>query len=117
MASDFCQPIYEEWLAEAVTLGRVHAPGFFDDPLARWAYCQAEWHGPSQGQIDPLKEVDAAKIRIEEGLSTRARETAELTGGDFEAYHRQRTREERIRREAGLSGSRIVEVERDKDEG
>ena len=25
---DFCQPVYEEWFAEAVARGRIHAPGF-----------------------------------------------------------------------------------------
>lgn len=99
MASDFCQPIYEEWFAEAVSKGRIDAPGFFDDPLIRKAYTKAEWHGPSQGQLDPLKEAEAAKVRVEEGFSTRERETAELTGGDFEMNHRQRVREENMRRE------------------
>lgn len=104
MANDFCQPIYEEWFAEAVAKGRIPAPGFFDDPLSRRAYTKAEWHGPSVGQIDPLKEVNAAKIRVAEGFSTRERETAELTGGDFDLNHRQRAREERMREEDGLSG-------------
>ncbi|MDU7517052.1 MAG: phage portal protein, partial [Varibaculum cambriense] len=27
-ASDFCQPVYETWLAEAVAIGRIEAPGF-----------------------------------------------------------------------------------------
>ena len=44
-AGDFCQPIYEEWLTEAVAKGRIHAPGFFDDPIIKAAYCKAEWHG------------------------------------------------------------------------
>ena len=33
--SDFCQPVYEIWLAEAVATGRIKAPGFFSDPLLR----------------------------------------------------------------------------------
>ena len=93
-ADDFCQPIYEEWLSEAVAKGRVYAPGFFDDPIIKAAYCKAEWHGPSPGQIDPLKEVNAAVIRIREELSTREREAAELTGTDYTVNHRQRIREE-----------------------
>jgi len=101
-ASDFCQPIYEEWLAEAVAKGRVQAPGFFDDPAIRAAYSGAEWTGPTPGQLDPLKEVLAAKQRVEEGFSTRTKETAELNGGDWEAYHRQRIKEERLRREGGV---------------
>lgn len=102
MAARFCQPIYEEWLTEAILLGRIDAPGFFDDPILRKAYAGSEWNGPSQGQIDPLKEVNAAIKRVEEGFSTRARETAELTGGDFWRNHPQRIREEKARKEGGL---------------
>jgi lambda family phage portal protein len=100
-ANDFCQPVYEEWLAEAVAKGRVAAPGFFEDPILRAAYSRAEWHGPSQGQIDPLKEVNAAARRIAEGLSTRQKEAAELTGTDFNDNHRQLVKEERMRGELG----------------
>ncbi len=102
MANDFCQPIYEEWLSEAIAKGRVNAPGFFDDPIIRQAYCNAEWNGPTQGQLDPLKEVKAAASRVEEGFSTRQRETQELTGGDYASNIRQREREEEMRREGGL---------------
>ena len=98
-ANDFCQPIYEEWLTEAVAKGRIYAPGFFDDPIVRAAYCKAEWHGPSQGQIDPSREATAAIRRIEAGLSTREREAAEMTGTDFNVNHRQRVKEETMRLE------------------
>ncbi|WP_106494898.1 phage portal protein [Lentibacillus sp. Marseille-P4043] len=102
LSSDFCQPIYEEFLAEAVAKGRIDAPGFFTDPVARKAYCMAEWNGPSQGQIDPLKEVKAAAQRVNEGFSTRTRETVELGNGDFFRNTRLRTVEERLRQEGGL---------------
>ena len=36
------------------------------------------------------------------GISTLAEETAALTGGDWERKHRQRTKEKRLRLEAGL---------------
>jgi len=99
LANDFCQPVYEEWLTEAVAKGRVYAPGFFDSEIVRKAYCNAEWSGPSQGQLDPVKEATAASIRVENGFSTRARETQELTGGDFYKNHRQRVKEEKMRQE------------------
>lgn len=102
MATRFCQPIYEEWLTEAVLKGRIHAPGFLENPLIRKAYAAAEWNGPSQGQLDPLKEVNAAIKRVDEGFSTRARETVELTGGDWWRNHAQRVREEEARREVGF---------------
>jgi capsid protein len=54
LASDFCQPIYEEWFAEAVAKGRIDIQVSLN-PLIRKAYTQAEWYGPAPGQIDPLK--------------------------------------------------------------
>lgn len=103
LANDFCQPIYEEFLAEAVAKGRIHAPGFFTDPVARKAYCNAEWNGPSQGQIDPLKEVNAAEKRVNNGFSTRTRETVELGNGDYFRNSRLRIAEEKVRQESGAS--------------
>lgn len=83
-ANDFCQPIYEIWLSEAVAIGRIKAPGFFNDPSIRKAYCNAEWNGPAPGQLDPVKEVQAAQLRVENGFSTREKETTEINGGDFD---------------------------------
>lgn len=81
---DFCQPVYEIWLAEAVALGRIKAPGFFDDPLLRAAWCGAQWIGPVQSQLDPKKEAEAAILLIQQGIKTHAQVTRELTGGDWE---------------------------------
>ncbi len=83
-ANDFCQPIYEAWLSEAVANGTVKAPGFFNSPFVRKAWCGVEWNGPAPGQIDPTKEVKAARERVELGVSTREQETMQLTGGDFD---------------------------------
>lgn len=94
----FCQPIYEEWLSEAVAKGRIKAPGFFDDPVIRAAWCGAEWYGPSQGHLNPLQEANAARIRIEEEISTREREAAEFSGQSWEDIHPVRAREEAARR-------------------
>jgi lambda family phage portal protein len=102
LAVNFCRPVYESWLEESVAAGYINAPGFFDDPLIRAAWCGAEWIGPTQGQLDPTKEVEAAKMRVEEGFSTRTRETRELTGGDWWDFQRLRAREEQARRDGGL---------------
>lgn len=83
LADDLCQPVYEEWLAEAVAKGRIKAPGFFNDPVIHMAYCKAEWNGPAKGTLDPGKEVTAAEKRVANGFSTRASETMEMTGGDY----------------------------------
>src|SRR5690606_16664990 len=102
LIDSWCRPWYGAVIREAVARGLIDAPGFFDHPLITRAWLGANWTGPSPGQIDPLKEAQAAKLRVEEGFSTRQQETAELTGGDWEANHEQRAKEERLRREAGL---------------
>ncbi len=83
--SDFCKPVYEIWMEEAVSRGRVYAPGFFADPLIRMAYLGSEWIGPSQGQLDPVKEITAEILAIEEGITTREQATIRQNGGQWDA--------------------------------
>lgn len=82
--NDFCQAVYELWFAEAVSKGRISAPGFFADPLYRKAYTNATWTGPAQGCLNPVQEVNAAVTRIKEGLSTREDECAAINGSDYD---------------------------------
>jgi len=107
-AAAFCQPIYETWLFEAVATGRIQAPGFFQDPVRRKLWSHAMWIGPSPGQIDPIKEVEAAVKRIEHGFSTHERETAELTGMDWESNIDVLRREWEARRGLPQNGERIT---------
>lgn len=99
MATHFCQPIYEAFLAEAIALGRIQAPGWFTDPAVRRAYAAAQWIGDGPGAIDPAKEVAAAEKRVELGISTLAAESVLHDGGDWEDKHRQRIKETAARRE------------------
>lgn len=91
--ADFCAPIYEIWMAEAVARGRIDAPGFFTDPAIRAAYLGAEWIGPSQGQLDPAKEITAEILAVGEGFSTREQSTIRLNGGQWDANVDQLARE------------------------
>ena len=93
LARAFCQPVYEMFLTEAVASGRIQAKGFFQDPIVRKAWCGADWNGPAPGMVDPVKEVNAAKTRVENGFSTREEETMGLTGGNFSKNVRQLKRE------------------------
>lgn len=93
LVSDFCQPVYEVWLYEAIARGRISAPGFFTDPLIHDAYLGANWIGPSQGQLDPVKEVNAEIKAISEGLTTREQATIRLNGGQWDSNVDQLARE------------------------
>lgn len=96
LAADYCQPIWEAVITEAVALGRLAAPGFFSDPLVRMAYLGCEWIGDARGHINEGVAVEAAASRVEKGFSTKSRETAALTGGDWERDERQRAKEQTI---------------------
>lgn len=100
--SGFCQPVYESWLDEAVAKGRIYAPGYFDDPMIRKAYCGSEWHGPAQGSLNPLQEAGAYKMLVEECFTTRSAIVAEMNGGDYGRVVRQRIVEEKLRKDGDL---------------
>lgn len=93
LVDDFCAPVWELWMCEAVATGRLDAPGFFADPLARRAYLGCEWIGPPPGQLDPVKEITAEIKAIDAGLTTHQDAAIRLNGSDF------RRNVERLRRE------------------
>jgi lambda family phage portal protein len=111
LSTDFCQPIYEEWLAEAIAKGRIHAPGFFSNPLIQKAYSKAEWNGPAQGQLDPKKEAEAAEMRIQSGFSSRERESMEMNGSDFYRNIQQLRQEQKLMKEVFGGGGTIKRQE------
>lgn len=110
VVDQWAQPVYEWVLYNAIDRGLLAAPGFFDDPMVRDAYCECAWTGPIMGQLNPRDEVEAAKSRVELTLSTLEEETAELTGGDtWERKVVQRGKEEQLRKKLGLTGETTAE--------
>jgi phage portal protein, lambda family len=98
-----CQPIYEEWLTDAISLGRIeNFKGGWDDPYIRKAMLRCLWTGSSAGSIDPVKEVNAADLKVKCGFSTIERESAELNGSNYRDNVRQQSTEQDEFDEAGL---------------
>ena len=93
LADDFCRPLYEIWMSEAVARGRIYAPGFFINPAIHAAYLGSEWLGPSQGQLDPVKEITAEILACSEGFSTHEQSTIRLNGGQWDSNVEQLQRE------------------------
>jgi lambda family phage portal protein len=102
LAINFCQVVYEIWLYEAVASERISAPGFFNDPMIRKAYSGAQWPGDSPGYIDPAKDPESAKLRMELGISTLDEETTLITGGDMEKNIPRIRKERKLLAEIGL---------------
>ncbi len=101
-ARKFDQAIYEIFLYEEISSGRLAAPGFFADPMIRKAFSGATWTGPAKGMIDEKKEIEAAEKKVGLTISTLSEVTAELTGSDWEQKFPQAVRELRLRQEAGF---------------
>lgn len=93
IAKMLCQPVFELWLANEVSQGRIACPGFFADPDIRAAWCASMWTGDGPGSVDPVKEVTAAEKRVAIGISTLQDESIAYDGKDWEAKQRQRAKE------------------------
>lgn len=99
--------VYRLWLEEAFARSLIESakrrnqPSFWEG-LNADAYCAAEWIGAGQGQIDPLKETQAAALRLRSGLSTQEIEIAQIHGADWRRILRQNARELALSKQLGL---------------
>lgn len=96
VADQFASNVYRLWLEEALNKGTITAlkrrmPSFYEGDNAEY-YCACDWVGASRGQVDELKETQAAVLRINNGLSTLEIENARL-GQDWRRQMRQMKRE------------------------
>jgi lambda family phage portal protein len=104
MIDQLCQPVYEEWLTDAISLGRIeNFKGGFDDPMVRRAMLRCIWCGASAGSLDPQKEVAAADLKVKCGFSTIERESMELNGSNYRDNVRQQAVEQAAFEDADLT--------------
>jgi len=106
----FANQIYRLWFEEAVNAGQITSltrkcPSIYDANgrlgLFFDAYTQAEWIGASRGQVDELKETQAAIQRIIFGISSYQREAARL-GMDWRKLFAQIQREREMMDKLGI---------------
>lgn len=100
VADRFASGMYTNILEEFIAQGEVPLPpGFTRDdfyrPLMREAFSRCSWIGQGTGQIDELKETQAAILRIKAGFSTYEIEIARL-GEDYREIFEQRAMEDGI---------------------
>ena len=76
----FCRPVYQRWLADAVLAGALTLPGFAADPRRWWP---VKWIPPRWEWIDPLKDRQAEKLAVDAGFKARA-DVVEAEGYDVE---------------------------------
>ena len=104
MASSAADHDYALWLEEAIATGEVElpkgAPDFYE-ARADWTSCR--WIGPGKGYVDETKEVQAAQMKIDTGLSTLEDEAA-VQGKDWREILEQRAYELQEAQRHGLQG-------------
>lgn len=110
VADAYATDVFSVWMEEQIANGALPLPkgcskddfaAMFYLPMMKEALTSCSWIGASRGQIDELKETQAAILRINNGLSTYEKESARL-GEDFRYLFAQRAREEGIMDKLGL---------------
>ncbi len=106
VADRFATTIYRLWFEEAVNAGDIESmksasvPNMYDR-LMMDAFITSEWIGAGRGQVDELKETQAAILRIKNRLSTYEEEIARM-GRDYRPVFRQIARENGIMEELDI---------------
>ncbi len=106
VADRMASAIYTLWLEEAIAAREITTvtramPRFRG--LEKDAYASAIWIGAARGQVDELKETQAAVLRIAAGLSTFEIEIARIHGRDYREFFEQRARETALMKQLGVS--------------
>jgi lambda family phage portal protein len=115
VADKMASMIFVLWLEEEINrntsaipipkgMSRAEFRSMFYDPVMREAMCSCQWIGASRGQIDEVKETQAAIMRINSGLSTYQIECARL-GEDFRKIFMQQARERKMMDDLNLTFS------------
>lgn len=110
VADKFANIIYRLWLEEAINKNMLKsfpanaAKILYTDGYLNMmfdALTQGDWIGAARGQIDELKETQAATLRIKYGLSTHEDELSRL-GKDWRVVYAQLEREKKERKKRGI---------------
>lgn len=106
VADRFAGFVLRLWFEEMVNAGGLETMKFSKlpnmyEPLMLDAYTQADWIGAALGQIDELKETQAAALRLKYNLSTLEDEIAR-TGKDWRKVLIQREKEQKELEARGL---------------
>ena len=109
--------VYETFVISAVLAGLVKIKDFWG---RKADYLRHEWVASPKKWIDPLKEANAAVLKIQHGLKTHEQATMEDSGGDWNANVEQlKAENEKLKAAGGGASGPLPDVptEKDDDEG
>lgn len=90
-AAAFYKPIYDFWLDTRILTSRLNIPGYLSALISKdremlEAFRNAEFNGANMPHVDPVKEVNAERLKLGNGavpLTTFERATRNLSEGDW----------------------------------
>lgn len=93
----FVVPVFREWLQFSLLAGAIKLPSGAALPASKLDKYRdgMQFGGRGWDWVDPLKEVNAARIACEEGFTTRSQVVAGK-GGDFEDHVAERAQEDEL---------------------
>lgn len=103
-ATNIFDLVLGEWvmMGKLTTLNSRFSELYYTDPLFKDAISKCYWIGASQGNLDPLKETQAAVMRINNNLSSHDIEIPKIHGKRWEKIFESREKQNKILREKGL---------------
>jgi lambda family phage portal protein len=107
VAERYASANYALFLEEAVALGLARLPdgvdrSVFYQPFVKEALCACMWLGGAPGQVEELKETQAAALRMSNGLSSLQQECAKL-GYDWREIAKNRAEVQKVLEAANLN--------------
>jgi lambda family phage portal protein len=108
---EWLKPLFRCWLEEAVSAGHVTGVTLDEFYAETYAVMRCRWIWPGRGWVDPLKEVQATELKLDNLLTTHEDEAAEQ-GYTFGELVEQRAREMQQIRDAGLESLYLGSRER-----
>ena len=105
--TNFCEPIYKEWLRIANERGEIISPGYLESTNIKQkdiqnAYLKAGWIGPEPEIIDPLKEAQAYETAVNMGWTTNTEVAKRLHKTDYDNNMAVKQHEKEVRDKHGI---------------
>jgi lambda family phage portal protein len=106
LGEKLCRPVYNMLIEEAYLRNNIKMRMFYKN---FWQYMQCEWIGPPKGQIEPIKEVQAEILAINNRLKSREESLLEQ-GREFKPTMVQIEKEEALLDELDIQPAAAGEV-------
>jgi lambda family phage portal protein len=106
LGDQLCQPVWNMLIEESYLRNDLKMPKFYKN---FWQYLQCDWIGPPKGQIEPIKEVQAEILAINNRLKSREESMLE-SGREFRSTMEQIDKEQTVMDDLGIQTQAAIDA-------